>query len=283
MATKNIVPRADNEGNLGSTAKRWVSFTGNKVDLELATTQAKFAFDGTSNATITVADDSLTTIATAETGNIVLDAGGGIELNADSGSVSVKDAATTLAVIASESFIPTVEYVRVSGFTSGLANTNVVGPDISQGSTSHIFSDVLFANGAAEQVSNPFKAVQAAQLIAGRAGYIRNLKGYIAGTTDQTVTFRVFKTHPTNNSAAALALTELGADEGKNIAMSTTASGVEISMDFDYNAISGDDLDASTAAFAADDIIIVGLQNSDTTAMTCRFFLTMEVVYTATS
>ena len=65
--------------------------------------------------------------------------------------------------------------------------------------------------------------------------------------------------------------------------MTTETGGTIISMDFDYNAITGDDLDASTAAFAADDIIIVGLQNSDTTAMTCRFCLTMEVVYTATS
>ena len=239
--------------------------------------------DSTEFAALQVGAGGALTVSTTSddaTGHLTLDVAGDIELNADGGDFNFKDDTATIATInASASFIPTVEYIRVLGYTNALSDANVYGPDISQGSTSHAWTDKLFNDGATEQASDPGKAIQAAQLVAGRAGYVRNLKGWIAGTNGQTITFRIFKATPTDDSAAALALTELGQDNGINTAMDGTGESTRI----DYNATATTDLDSSNGAFGQGDLIIVGLQNSDTTNMTSRFVLTMEVVYTATS
>ena len=239
--------------------------------------------DSTEFAALQVGAGGALTVSTTSddaTGHLTLDVAGDIELNADGGDFNFKDDTATIATInASASFIPTVEYIRVMGYTNALNDANVYGPDISQGSTSHAWADKLFNDGGTEQASDPGKAIQAAQLVAGRAGYVRNLKGWIAGTNGQTITFRIFKATPTDDSAAALALTELGQDNGINTAMDGTGESTRI----DYNATATTDLDSSNGAFGQGDLIIVGLQNSDTTNMTSRFVLTMEVVYTATS
>ena len=61
------------------------------------TTQLKLSYDEeNSYATVTVADDSHTTVATAESGNIILDAAGDIELDAGGGDIEFKSAGTTL-------------------------------------------------------------------------------------------------------------------------------------------------------------------------------------------
>jgi hypothetical protein len=63
-------------------------------------TQLKLSYDADSYATIAVASNSSTTIATAESGDLTLDSAGNIELNADGGSVTMKDASTTLFTFA---------------------------------------------------------------------------------------------------------------------------------------------------------------------------------------
>ena len=54
-------------------------------------TQLKAAYDADSSFTVTVTDASHTTLATAESGNLILDAAGDIELNADGADIVFKD------------------------------------------------------------------------------------------------------------------------------------------------------------------------------------------------
>tara|TARA_R110000822_G_scaffold16031_1_gene54933 strand:- start:13 stop:1212 length:1200 start_codon:yes stop_codon:yes gene_type:complete len=55
------------------------------------TTQQKWSYDADSFATLTVADDSVTTLASGESGNIVIDAAGDIFLEADGGQIYMGD------------------------------------------------------------------------------------------------------------------------------------------------------------------------------------------------
>jgi len=68
-----------------------------KLEVFATTTQQKWSYDADSFSTITVADASHTTIATGESGNLTVDVAGDIELNADGGDITFKDASTTLA------------------------------------------------------------------------------------------------------------------------------------------------------------------------------------------
>ena len=58
---------------------------GTKLEVFADTTQQKWSYDADSSATMTVAQNSHTTLATAETGNVIIDAGGGILLDAHNG------------------------------------------------------------------------------------------------------------------------------------------------------------------------------------------------------
>ena len=58
--------------------------------------QLLLSYDGGSNLSITVADDSHTTLATAESGNLILDAAGDITLDAAGGDVNVLQADLTI-------------------------------------------------------------------------------------------------------------------------------------------------------------------------------------------
>lgn len=288
MATPNIVPRANNEGELGTTTKAW-----NKSCVEIV---AQVGTSATQNATLqagrltftpssgdyssfTSATNGALTITTNDTAgtdaHLNVNADGNVTFVSNTGLHVFKDSSTVLGNIATSfSQLNTIEYVRVLGYTSGTANTDVFGPDISQGSTSHIWSDSLFADGGAVQVSSPDKAIQAAQLVAGRGGYIKNISGWIAGTNGKTATFRVFKATPTDDGAGALAMTELGQTNGVDVALDGTSESTRV----DYNEVASSDL-GTTATFSAKDLILVGLQ-SDSAGMVSRFALTMEVVYT---
>ena len=68
-----------------------------KLEVLATSTQQKWSYDADSFATVTVADASHTTIATGESGNLTIDVAGDIELNADGGDITFKDASTTLA------------------------------------------------------------------------------------------------------------------------------------------------------------------------------------------
>tara|TARA_E500000305_G_C4003881_1_gene228807 strand:- start:66 stop:1367 length:1302 start_codon:yes stop_codon:yes gene_type:complete len=62
-----------------------------KIEILSTTTQQKWSYDADSFATLTVADDSVTTLASGESGNIVIDAAGDIFLEADGGQIYMGD------------------------------------------------------------------------------------------------------------------------------------------------------------------------------------------------
>jgi len=62
-----------------------------KIEILSTTTQQKWSYDADSFATLTVADASELTVATGESGNLILDAGGDIRLNAAGGDISFRE------------------------------------------------------------------------------------------------------------------------------------------------------------------------------------------------
>ena len=74
-----------------------------ELEVMATTTQLMLSYDSDSFTTVTVADASHTTIATGESGNLIFDAAGDIELNADGGDVRIKDGAHELAKFAAGS------------------------------------------------------------------------------------------------------------------------------------------------------------------------------------
>ena len=74
-----------------------VSDPDTKVEIFHAGNQLKLSYDSDSFATFGVADASHLTIATGENGNLILDAAGDIELNADGADIVFKDATHQLA------------------------------------------------------------------------------------------------------------------------------------------------------------------------------------------
>ena len=92
-------------GNLG------VGVTDPDAKLEVlnTSTQAKFSYDADSFATVTVADASHTTVATGESGNLILDAAGDIEINADGGNITFKDGSDVIFDIVKNSGFHTID------------------------------------------------------------------------------------------------------------------------------------------------------------------------------
>ena len=78
-----------------------VSDPDTKVEIFHAGDQLKLSFDSDSFATLSVAASSHTTIATAESGNLILDAAGDIELNADGADITFKDGTATIGKFSS--------------------------------------------------------------------------------------------------------------------------------------------------------------------------------------
>lgn len=69
MATRNIVPRSNNEGNLGTTSKKWAGVNATAVN-ELTLTKQTTGFTiagGTTSKTLTVALDA--SVAGTNTGD----------------------------------------------------------------------------------------------------------------------------------------------------------------------------------------------------------------------
>jgi len=62
-----------------------------KIEILSTTTQQKWSYDADSFATLAVADNSEVTVATGEAGNLILDAGGDIRLNAAGGDISFRE------------------------------------------------------------------------------------------------------------------------------------------------------------------------------------------------
>ena len=272
MATKNIVPRADNEGNLGTTAKRWVSFTGNKVDLELATTQAKFAFDGTSNATITVADDSVTTIATAETGQIVLDAGGDIELNADGGDIVFKDAGATLATLTSAGLDTQTVAVAIQGSLSGeTSGSDGAGAYLVPQTT--VNKHNVWGNGSGVAAFGSDLVIDNNQSFAthsiffcNSAGKVKSMGGVMSvNNAGQSVVFELWKGTPVND-------TQVSDGGSAVITVVLLATSTDVSTtNAEVNTLPTATLNGS-AAYAAGDVLFLTVRLAANNTSTSGFF-----------
>ena len=63
--------------------------TASKLQVNSTGSQQKWSYDAASSATIAVANDSHTTLATGETGNIILDAAGVLKLDSNTGDISL--------------------------------------------------------------------------------------------------------------------------------------------------------------------------------------------------
>ena len=74
-----------------------VSDPAAELEVMATSTQLMLSYDSDSFATFGVADASHLTISTAETGNLILDSAGDIELNADGADIVFKDATHQLA------------------------------------------------------------------------------------------------------------------------------------------------------------------------------------------
>jgi hypothetical protein len=69
MATRSIVPRANNEGGIGTTSKKWANVWATLVNALTLTSQSTgFTIaGGTTSKTLTVSDDA--TVSGTNTGN----------------------------------------------------------------------------------------------------------------------------------------------------------------------------------------------------------------------
>lgn len=82
-----------------------VSDPATELEVMATTTQLMLSYDSDSFTTVTVADASHTTIATGETGNLIFDAAGDIELNADGADIVFKDGSATIGKFSSTSVL----------------------------------------------------------------------------------------------------------------------------------------------------------------------------------
>jgi len=106
VITGDLVPSADDTYDLGTSSAAW-------QDLHL---EGDVLF--TDAGKVETAAGALTLSTAASSQNIILDATGDIEINADGGTVSFKDASTTYASITSAGFIPGADDTYDLGSTS---------------------------------------------------------------------------------------------------------------------------------------------------------------------
>ena len=85
-----LVIRPNEDSNKGRVGVG-VADPGAKLEVLSDTTQQMWSFDQSSFSSLTVTNDSNTTLATGESGNFVLDSAGNIELNANGGTIELKD------------------------------------------------------------------------------------------------------------------------------------------------------------------------------------------------
>lgn len=88
MATKNIVPRANAEGEIGTTSKRWDKAWFTEANILGTTEQLRLSYDASNYATCTVGSTGTTSLLTAGSGtadsNFNITADGSLNLNASS-------------------------------------------------------------------------------------------------------------------------------------------------------------------------------------------------------
>ena len=81
---------------MASNVTRNPSFLTRPLEVKNTSAQLKLSYDADSFSTITVADNSHTTIATGESGDFTVDAAGDIDINAGGGDIGFKSGGSTL-------------------------------------------------------------------------------------------------------------------------------------------------------------------------------------------
>lgn len=153
-----------------------------------------------------------------------------------------------------------IEILRVGGYFSKSA-ADEFGQTYSSG-THHVF-DTAVTNPTADAQ----EVIAQAQLFAVSDGYIKSWRGAIGATSGKTITLRVYKATPVDNSAAALALTQLG-----NNIVETGGGNTTVDL-FEGTGF------GNSANFSKGDVLIVTMQAGNSDATVSRFTSAMEIVY----
>jgi hypothetical protein len=154
-------------------------------------------------------------------------------------------------------------FVRVGGAINRSRNVVEYAPSFSANSTSNWYAVVT------DPTTDAQDALQQAQLYCTRDGFVNSFSGLIGGTSGKTVSFKVYKGTPSDESSAAIDLTQLGDTASETL-------GGDSTTDFFSTTSLG-----SSATFSAGDIIIVTLAPSTADQTSAFFNATMEVVYTS--
>lgn len=154
-------------------------------------------------------------------------------------------------------------FVRVSGLLNRVRRADEYAPAYG-GNVTYSWSSVV-----TDPTADAQDALQQAQLYCTRDGFINSFSGLVGGTSGRTVSFKVYKGTPSDESSAAIDLTQLGDTASETLGGDTTT-------DFFSTTSLG-----SSATFAAGDVLIVTVAPSTAIETTVRFNATMEVVYTS--
>ena len=146
MATKNIVPNADGEGQLGTSSKSWAQGHIDSITGTISTAaQGSITSLGTLT-TLTVDDITIDGSTISDGGDITIDAAGGIILDADSsGTITIKDNTVTAAFLYHYSGVQSGDF----GIFAGAADKDIYLQGSSGGSTINALHLDMSASGLA--------------------------------------------------------------------------------------------------------------------------------------
>ena len=146
MATKNIVPNADGEGQLGTSSKSWAQGHIDSITGTIATA-AQGSITSLGNlTTLTVDDITIDGSTISDGGDITIDAAGGIILDADSsGTITIKDNTVTAAFLYHYSTVQSGDF----GIFAGAADKDIYLQGSSGGSTVNALHLDMSASGLA--------------------------------------------------------------------------------------------------------------------------------------
>ena len=151
MATKNIVPNADGEGQLGTSSKSWAQGHIDSITGTIATA-AQGSITSLGNLTaLTVDDITIDGSTISDGGDITIDAAGGIILDADSsGTITIKDNTVTAAFLYHYSTVQSGDF----GIFAGAADKDIYLQGSSGGSTVNALHLDMSASGLATFAGN---------------------------------------------------------------------------------------------------------------------------------
>tara|TARA_Y100000385_G_C13035558_1_gene612825 strand:+ start:834 stop:1442 length:609 start_codon:yes stop_codon:yes gene_type:complete len=154
-------------------------------------------------------------------------------------------------------------FVRVSGFLNRVRSADEHAPAYG-GNITYSWSAYV-----TDPTNDAQDALQQAQLYCTRDGFVNSFSGLVGGTSGKTVSFKIYKGTPVDESSAAIDLTQLGDTASEVLGGDTTTDLFSITSL------------GSSASFAAGDVLIITIAPSTADETTVRFNATMEVVYTS--